>query len=153
MVMAIDAIETVRAFRDDLDTHGRQELIDRQSHIFQCLMDQITLIADNMGIDNVYAEKFSNTPWVREAFSQLPEILLNVTDLVKLDELEDIYDLAGELGREAGHPGVNDIFMELQMKNTSLLPSSTQKMRGVKSFAVVKGDTSDGIPIKRVVGV
>jgi len=153
MILAIDAIETVRAFRDDLDAHGREELISRQDRILQCMLAQVIQIAQKMGIDDVYAEKFSNTPWVREALGQLPEIFLNVNDLVKLDELEDIYELAQTLSRESGHPGVNDIFMELQMKNTSLLPNSTQKIKGIKSFAVVQGDASDGIPIKRVVGI
>lgn len=153
MILAIDAVETVRAIRDDLETQHREELIAQRDHIFKSLLNQITHIADRMGIDDVYAERFSNTPWVRDNLSQLPEIFINVNQLIKLDELEDIYELAQKLSQESGHPGVNDIFMELQMKNTSLLPSSTQKMKGIKSFAVVRGDAADGIPIKRVVGI
>lgn len=153
MILAIDAIETVRAIRDDLASHRREELIDQRSRIFHGLLDQITAIAHRMGIDDVYAEKFSNTPWVRNEFAQLPEIFINVHQLIKLDELEDLWELAQSLGRESDQAGVRDIFMELQMKNTSLLPSSTQKMKGIKSFAVVQGDSADGIPIKRVVGI
>lgn len=153
VILAIDAIETVRAIRDDLGPHHREELIAQRDQIFQSLLDQITRIADRMGIDDVYAERFSNTPWVRDTLSQLPEIFINVNQLIKLDELEDIYELSQTLSRESGHPEVKDIFMELQMKNTSLLPSTTQKIKGIKSFAVVQGDSADGIPIKRVVGI
>ncbi len=153
MILAIDAIETVRAIRDDLASHRRDDLISQRSSIFQGLLDQITQIADRMGIDDVYAEKFSNTPWVRDEFAGLPEIFINVHQLIKLDELEDIWELAQSLSRESGRGEIANIFMELQMKNTSLLPSSTQKMKGIKSFAVVQGDSADGIPIKRVVGI
>ena len=46
-----------------------------------------------------------------------------------------------------------DMFMELQMKNTSLLPRVTSKTQGIKSFAVIKGDPMDGLPMKQVVGI
>jgi len=106
-----------------------------------------------MGIHDVYAEKFSNTPWIRTEFSRLPEIFINVNQLIKLDELEDVYELARILSQESGHDGVTGVFMELQMKNTSLLRGVTKKMQGVKSFAVVQGDSADGIPMKQVIGI
>lgn len=153
MILAVDAVETVRAFRDDLETHFREDLMARQSHIFGCLLEQIVSIARRMGIHDVYAEKFSNTPWIRTEFSRLPEIFINVNQLIKLDELEDVYELARILSQESGHDGVTGVFMELQMKNTSLLRGVTKKMQGVKSFAVVQGDSADGIPMKQVIGI
>lgn len=153
MILAVDAIETVRAFRDDLEGHAREDLLARRPQIFERLLAQILSIARRMGIQDVYAEKFSNTPWVRETFGQLPEIFINVNHLIKLDELEDVYELARRLSRESGHGQVNDIFMELQMKNTSLLPTVSKRAQGVKSYAVIQGSAEDGIPMKRVIGI
>ncbi len=153
MILAVDAIETVRAFRDDLEDQAREELLTLRPRIFADLLNQILSIAQRMGIQDVYAEKFSNTPWVRESFSHLPEIFINVNRLIKLDELEDVYELARNLSRESGHGEVNDIFMELQMKNTSLLPTVSKRAEGVKSYAVIQGSADDGIPMKRVIGI
>jgi hypothetical protein len=153
VILAVDAIETVRAFRDDLEGHGRAELLAQRPQIFARLLNQILVIAQGMGIEDVYAEKFSNTPWVREAFTHLPEIYINVNQLIKLDELEDVYELARHLSHESGHGEVNDIFMELQMKNTSLLPTVSKRAEGVKSYAVIRGNADDGIPMKRVIGI
>lgn len=152
MILAVDAIETVRALRDDLEGHRREELIAQRDSIFESVLEEIRRIAGRMGIHDVYAEKFSNTPWIRAALSRLPEILIDVNKLIKLDELEDIYELALQLSRESGHE-VDHIFMELQMKNTSLLPSITKRIQGIKSYAVVRGSPSDGIPMKRVIGI
>jgi hypothetical protein len=152
MILAVDAIETARALRDDLEGHRREELIANRGFIFDAVLEEIRLIADRMGIHDVYAEKFSNTPWIRTALARLPEILINVNHLIKLDELEDVYELARQLSRESGHE-VDHMFMELQMKNISLLPSVSKRMEGVKSYAVVRGNSSDGIPIKRVIGI
>jgi hypothetical protein len=153
IILAVDAIETRRTFRDDLEDHYRQDLMVRREHIFQTVLAQIRSIAGSMGIYDIYAEKFSNTPWVRLELSRLPEILINVHQLIKLDELEDVYELAGLLSRKEGQNEVKHVFMELQMKNTSLLPGVTKKMEGIKSFAVVHGNPADGIPMKQVVGI
>ena len=153
IILAVDAIETGRVFRDDLEGHYREDLMVQREHIFRFVLEQIRLIAHAMGIHDVYAEKFSNTPWVRLELSQLPEILINVHQLIKLDELEDVYELIRMLGSEDGHDEIKQVFMELQMKNTSLLPGVTKRMEGIKSFAVVHGNPADGIPMKRVIGI
>jgi hypothetical protein len=153
IVLAVDAIETGRAFRDDMEGFYREDLMARRETIFSAVLAQIRSIAWAMGIEDVYAEKFSNTPWVRLELSRLPEILINVHELIKLDELEDVYELARELSREEGGEEVKHVFMELQMKNTSLLPGVTKRMEGVKSYAVVHGNPADGIPMKRAFGI
>jgi hypothetical protein len=153
IVLAVDAIETGRAFRDDLEGFYREDLMVQREHIFSSVLAQIRSIAWSMGIHDVYAEKFSNTPWVRFELSRLPEILIDVNQLIKLDELEDVYELARLLSREGGHAEVRHVFMELQMKNTSLLPGVTKRMEGIKSFAVIHGNPEDGIPMKHVVGI
>ncbi len=153
MVLAVDAIETVRAFRDDMTGHCQDELLEHRDRIFFRVIDEILRMAADMGIERVYAEKFSNTPWVRQAFEAFPEIFLHVNQIVKLDELEDIYCFAQELSRRMGRKEPGELFMELQMKNMALVPRLTKKMEGVKSFAVLKGDPDEGIPMKRVFGI
>lgn len=152
MILAVDAIETARSLRDDLEGHRREDLIAQRGLIFDTVLKEISLIAGRMGIHDVYAEKFSNTPWIRAELARLPEILININQLIKLDELEDVFELARQLSRESGHE-VDHLFMELQMKNTSLLPSVSKRMEGIKSYAVVRGSSSDGIPLKRVIGI
>jgi hypothetical protein len=43
--------------------------------------------------------------------------------------------------------------MELQMKNTSLLPRLSERVAGVKPFAIIRGQAEDGIQMKHVIGV
>ncbi|RJQ75203.1 MAG: hypothetical protein C4519_15970 [Desulfobacteraceae bacterium] len=152
MILAVDAIETGRAFRDDLEGRYRADLMTQRGHIFRSLLEQIRAIAYRMGIHDVYAEKFSNTPWVRSELCRLPEILINVHQLIKLDELEDVFELSRMLS-EGGSSEIQHVFMELQMKNTSLLPGVTKRMEAIKSFAVVHGNPAHGIPMKRVIGI
>lgn len=154
MVLAVDAIETVRALRDDLQECGPDTaLLQKKAEIFQAVIDKIRTIGGKMGIRHIYAEKFSNTRWVREALDRFPEIFLHVDDMIKLDELEDVFTLSQQLCRDAGHEIPHEIFMELQMKNTSLLPRLSERVAGVKPFAIIRGQAEDGIQMKHVIGV
>ncbi len=153
IILAIDAVEAVRAFRDDIQGFGREDLLKKKEDIFQKVLEKIITIGSLMGIQDIYAEKFSNTKWVREYLNQLPEIFLHVQSLVKIDELEDLFFLSKELFAETKHPVPKEIFMEIQMKNTSLLPSVTKKSSGVKAFSVIKGRPGDGIPMKKIIGI
>ncbi|MFZ5571357.1 MAG: hypothetical protein ACOZF0_13195 [Thermodesulfobacteriota bacterium] len=153
MALAVDAIETVRALRDDLSGQCQDGLLENREPIFYQVIREILRLAEEMGIERVYAETFSNTPWVREAFKTFPEIFLHVNQIVKVDELEDVYCFTRELSRKAGFQPPTDIFMELQMKNTSLVPRLSKKLEGVKAYAVLKGDPEEGIPMKRVFGI
>jgi hypothetical protein len=153
MVLAVDGIETVRGFRDDLTAQARSGLLEKKETIFEQVIEKVLSIASRMGISRVYAEKFSNTPWIREAFGRLPEIFLHVDRLIKLDELEDVFSLSQTMSRDMQMPPPRDIFMEIQMKNTSLQPVLTHRMAGIKPFALLRGNPEDGIPMKRVMGI
>ena len=153
MALAVDAVETVRAFRDDIEGYGREDLLENREYIFKRLIGKIEHIGSQMGIDHIYAEKFSNTRWVREHLDTLPEIFLHVDTIIKLDELEDVFCLAQELCGGTEYAAPNSIFMELQMKNTSLLPRISERAAGVKPFAIIKGSPDDGIEMKRVIGI
>jgi hypothetical protein len=153
MTLAVDGIETVRAFRDDIQGLHREDLVKERSMIFDTALEKVAALAGRMGIDHIYAERFSNTPWVRERLDALPEIYLHVNHIVKLDELEDVFTLAQELSRSGGKAIPQELFMEVQMKNTALLPRVTSKTAGIKSFATIKGDPAHGIPMKQAIGV
>jgi hypothetical protein len=153
IILAIDAVETIRAFRDDIQECSRKELLENRKEIFHQVLQKIIHIGKAMGIDDIYAEKFSNTGWVRNLLNDLPEIFLHVNNLIKLDELEDVFCLAQTLCKKDSTAPPKEIFMEIQMKNTSLIPSVSKKNNAVKSFAVIKGRSDDGIPMKKIIGI
>jgi hypothetical protein len=150
MFLAVDAIETTPAFREDTWA-GDTGLLDKKEAIFRRVVDEVVRIAEAMGIKNVYAERFSNTAWVRRELERFPEVYLHIGDLQKIDELEDVFELAKRICADEGE-APSGVFMELQMKNTYLLPGGAT-MKGVKSFAVLAGDTRVGLPMKRVIGI
>jgi hypothetical protein len=154
MILAVDAVETVRALRDDIQDCGPDTaLLQKKEKLFQTVIEKIRTIGRKMGIRHIYAEKFSNTRWVREALNTFPEIFLHVDDMVKLDELEDVFTLSQQICKAAGQETPHELFMELQMKNTSLLPRLSERVKGVKPFAIIKGQPENGIQMKRVIGV
>ena len=153
MILAVDAIETTLAFSGKIKDREKDRLFDHKDEIFSETMAFITQIADRMQIKDIYAEKFSNTPWVRERLSTYPEVFFNADHIVKIDELEDVYDLVKALSVKYGYEIPEAVFMEIQMKNTSLLPGYINKAPGVKSFSVIRGRTEDGIRMKQIIGV
>lgn len=149
--LAVDAIETTPAFRED--TRVRQpELLEKKEYIFSRMVEEVEALARAMGIDRVYAERFSNTAWVRRELERFPEVYLHIANIQKIDELEDVFELSKRVCAAAGRERPSSIFMELQMKNTFLLPGAAT-VRGVKVFAVLAGDARLGMPMKRVFGV
>ncbi len=149
--LAVDAIETTPSFREDTPV-GRPELLEKKEYIFAQTVEAVQRLALSMGIDHVYAERFSNTAWVRRELEQFPEVYLHIGDIQKIDELEDVFELSKRVCAEAGRERPSGIFMELQMRNTFLMPGAAT-VRGVKVFAVLGGDARLGIPMKRVFGV
>lgn len=153
VVLSVDAIETVKGFREELETHKRDGLIENRELIFSSVMTEVEALADRMGIQRIYAEKFSNTKWVRQRFESFQEIYFHVDSLIKIDALEDVYCLSLELGRRMKSNAPGEVFMEIQMKNTSLQPLLTHRTAGVKPYAVIRGNPGEGIPMKKVIGV
>ena len=149
--LAVDAIETTPIFREDTRV-GDADLLQRKEHVFSRVVDRVVGLAREMGIENVYAEKFSNTGWVRRELEQFPEVYLHIGDVRKIDELEDVFELAKRVCAAAEEAVPSGVFMELQMKNTYLLPGGAT-VKGVKAFAVLSGDAGLGIPMKKIVGV
>ena len=149
--LAVDAIETTPVFREDTRV-GHPDLLEKKEYIFARTVEEVQRLAQAMGIEHVYAERFSNTAWVRRELERFPEVYLHIGDIQKIDELEDVFELAKRICAAAGRERPSSIFMELQMKNTFLL-QGTATVRGVKVFAMLAGDARLGIPMRRVFGV
>ena len=110
-------------------------------------------LADAMNIQHIYAEKFSNTSWIRDIYRSYPEIFFHVDHLMKIDQLEDVFTIAEEVSASMEYDRPEEVFMELQVKNTYLSPGYINKAPGVKSFALIRGDAGNGIPMKRIIGI
>ncbi|MFA5026413.1 MAG: hypothetical protein WC713_00925 [Candidatus Methylomirabilota bacterium] len=149
--LGVDAIETTPGFREDT-RQGRSELLSGKAAIFARVVDEVRRIAEAAGIAHVFAERFSNTAWVREELLQFPEVYLQVEEIRKIDELEDVFALAARMAALAGQEAVRSVFMELQMKNTLLQRGGTS-VRGAKAFACIAGDPRVGLSLKRVSGI
>ncbi len=149
--LSVDAVETVPLIRTHGEPSDQAEFVAQRDELLQRSFGEITRIADRMGIDAVYAEKFSNAGWVRDRLTRYPEIYLNTLRIVKIDELEDVYCCAREFCRIHDFPAPERVFMELQVKNSYLLPGKVTGHN--KSFAILRGSPKDGVPAKMVVGV
>ncbi len=153
MMLAVDALETVRAVRDDLPEFRKEHLVNKRDMIFHTALEKIKEIAGNMGICHIYAEKFSNTGWIREHYDRFPEIFLHIDHMIKIDHLEDVYGLAHALCKSRNTKPPGEIFMEIQMKNRFLVPKLSNKAPGVKPFALIQGSADHGISMSRVMGI
>ena len=149
--LAVDAIETTAMLRED-SSAGRPHLLERKESLFARVVEEIVRIAHAMGIEEVYAERFSNTGWVRRELEGFPEVYLRIGDVQKIDELEDVFELAKRICAAAETDAPASVFMELQMKNT-YLQAGAATLKGIKSFAVLAGDPDLGVSLKRAFGV
>jgi hypothetical protein len=146
--LAIDAIETTPIFRSQ-DPHSEQlHLLENREVIFDATIHAVEAIADRMGIEHIYAEKFSNTKWIRDKLADFPEMYLYIDQVIKIDELEDVFEAGRELVATNGSAVFNHVFAEIQAKNTFLIPELFRN--DVKSFAVIRGSSDAGLPINKV---
>jgi hypothetical protein len=149
--LSVDAIETVPVIRVNSGERGQPAFIDQRDELLRSVVAEITQIADRIGVDAVYAEKFSNAEWVRDRLAGYPEIYLNTPRIIKIDDLEDVFHCAASFCRKYGFPLPERIFMELQVKNSYLMPNRVTGHN--KSFAILRGSPKNGIPAKMVIGV
>lgn len=149
--LSVDAIETVPIIRVNPGESGQPAFIDQRDELVRRVVAEITQIAERIGIDAVYAEKFSNAEWVRDRLAHYPEIHLSTPRIIKIDDLEDVFHCAASFCRKYGFSSPERIFMELQVKNSYLMPNKVTGQN--KSFAILRGNPKNGIPAKMVIGV
>ena len=102
--LSVDAIETVPGIRLNSGEADRPASNGQRDELLRSVVDEITRIADRIGVDAVYAEKFSNAGWVRDGLARFPEIYLNTPRIIKIDDLEDVFHCAVSFCREYGYP-------------------------------------------------
>ena len=146
----IDAIETAAPYRVE-EGEAREQVYPQFAHAFALLIQEVNAIADRMGVSHIYTERFSNSALVRHELEKLPEIYLNTKRIVKIDELEDVFSCAGAFCSANGFSPPDAVFMELQARNTCLISESI--IDSHKSFGILRGDPSDGLPAKFAFGV
>lgn len=150
--LCVDAIESTPSF------HKKQknDLSFNPKDLFNFVVSEVLNLASRMRIEVVYCEKFSNTPWVRDELEKYPEIYLDTRQIIKIDELEDVFECANLFcgSKLQDSTRIKQIFMEIQAKNTYLIPNSPTHFKGTcKSFSVLGGNEYRGIPINYLFGI
>ncbi|NVN92333.1 MAG: hypothetical protein HXX11_17270 [Desulfuromonadales bacterium] len=146
----VDAIETTAQYR--VEEGEVQEQINSQfANAFALLIQEVNALADRMGISCIYSERFSNSAMVRHELEKLPEIYLNTKRIVKVDELEDVFSCASAFCSANDFSPPDAVFMEIQARNTYLISESI--IDSHKSFGILRGDPSNGLPAKFAFGV
>ena len=149
--LAVDAIETGISMRHDIP--GEHHIpADQCREILEQALREIVRISDAMGITDIYAELFSNNPLVREWLEGFEKSYLDVTRLHKVDDLEDVFTLAGKLAAEYGEPEPDHVFMEIQFRNTQLMSHQTPRTH-IKGFARMRRGSLSGLAMGKVIGV
>ena len=151
MFLAVDAMETGLVLRHDIEGEGRLP-VATVTEILEQTRSEILRIADAMGMEDVYAELFSNNPLLREWLQGQERIFLDVNRLHKVDDLEDVFELGCRLARECDMPEPGHLFMEIQFRNTQLMSHQTQR-RTIKGFASLRRGRLSGLAMGHVIGV
>jgi hypothetical protein len=151
LFLAVDAIETDVTMRQDVGG-GHKISPERCLEILQLLSQEVQRIAAAMGIDDIYAELFSNNPLVRQWLEGMERIYLDVNSLHKVDELEDVYSMACTLAREYEQEQPDHVFMEIQFRNIQLMSHHTPR-RNIKGFARLQQGRLSGYAMGQVIGV
>ena len=147
--LCVDAIETTT-------DKGQAKQVDTLPHCqeaFDATITYIRELAKDLNIRHIIAERFSNTPWVRQAFDDYPEIYLDTHRIRKIDDLEDIYESANLLLEGQDIPNLNALFIEIQATNTFLLSGDNVSKGSIKNFALIAGSPELGIPMGKIIGV
>jgi hypothetical protein len=86
-VLSIDAIEVVPKLRDYIRGQPNPNLSSRlfclRRDLIDALFERTTELAERMGTDAVYVDKFSNASWVREIVDALPTVTYHVSEVEK----------------------------------------------------------------------
>ncbi len=140
-VLMLDAIETIPSIRDYLrgkrNRNISESIYARRKELLQALFDAVKKLAEQMGVQAIYVDKYSNTKWVREEVGRLPADSYHVSEVVKPFQ----NDLIGAVIRKIlNHPPV-DVVEEIQARNINLMD---QQLRpNYKEVGVLMGRRKD----------
>ena len=140
-VLMLDAIETIPSIRDYLRGKKNQNISKhiyaRRLDILQALFDAVKALADDMGVQAVYVDKYSNTKWVREEVGRLPSDSYHISEVIKPFQNDLI---AAVIERILNEPPA-DVVEEIQARNIGLMD---QQLRpNYKEVGVLTGRRKD----------
>jgi hypothetical protein len=133
----VDALEVVPQLRRQ--RHGKRNpgfdpaLFSRRRDILDALFTETRALAQRMGLDTVFVEKYSNAGWVRETLDRLPIDGYHVSDVVKPYGLELVSRNAARLGGVEG----TRVGEEVQATDPALMDQ--QLHAGHKEVAILMG--------------
>lgn len=141
MVLMIDAIETIPSLRDyvrgEINRNKSEKLYKRRFEILETLFSHVKSLADRMGIESVYVDKYSNTKWVRAEVDKLPSDSYHISDVDKPYQTGAIADVIKNLIGEAPV----EIYEEIQAANVTLMDQYLQANH--KEIGVLRGRRDD----------
>jgi len=140
-VLMLDAIETIPSIRDFLrgkpNRNISKSVYARRKELLQTLFATVRELAEQMGVDAVYVDKYSNTKWVRAEVNKLPADSYHIKDVVKPFKNSLIEAVIQSI---TGTP-VEDVREEIQARNISLMD---QQLRpNYKEVGVLMGRRKD----------
>jgi len=140
-VLMLDAIETIPSIRDFLrgkpNRNISKTVYARRKELLQTLFATVRELAEQMGVEAVYVDKYSNTKWVRAEVNKLPADSYHIKDVVKPFK----NSLIEAVIQSITGASVEDVWEEIQARNISLMD---QQLRpNYKEVGVLMGRRKD----------
>ena len=140
-VLMLDAIETIPSIRDFLrgkpNRNISKSVYARRKELLQALFNTVKGLAEDMGVEAVYVDKYSNTKWVRAEVGKLPADSYHIGEVIKPFRNKLIKAVIQSV---TGAPG-EDVWEEIQARNISLMD---QQLRpNYKEVGVLMGRRKD----------
>jgi hypothetical protein len=136
-ILMIDAIEVVPKLRKRVrgkdNKYFDPELFNLRKDLLQKLFDKCENLAQEMLVDAIYVEMFSNADWVNQEITELPGDSYHVDTVIVPFGNEVI---ARNIEKLQGYPP-EDVIFEVQAKNHGLMDQ--QMKRGYKATGVLTG--------------
>ena len=140
-VLMLDAIETIPSIRDYLrgkpNRNISKSVYARRKDLLQALFATVKALAESMGVEAVYVDKYSNTKWVRSEVGKLPADSYHIREVIKPFK----NNLINSVIYSATGAPAEDVREEIQARNISLMD---QQLRpNYKEVGVLMGRRED----------
>ena len=141
-VLMLDAIETIPSIRDFLrgkkNRNISRPIYARRLELLQALFETVKALAEQMGVEAIYVDKYSNTKWVREEVGKLPADSYHISDVIKPFQNRLIEAV---IRKVLGGTAAVNVVEEIQARNNSLMD---QQLRpNYKEVGVLMGRRKD----------
>jgi hypothetical protein len=138
-IFFLDATETVVKIRKYLtenkeNKHLNKEAFAKKEELLHGILEQSKLLAEKLGIENIFTEQYSNTDWVRDYFMKInKQQFYNINQLHRGSMDTFVYDMMNDLFNLKINMAV-----EIQTKNTQLIQQSLRP--NMKEVSIICGN-------------